>query len=314
MDYNFGKDGLRVNGVPITGAPDMITGSVFFVHSGTGGDAGGRGTVDKPFATIDYAVGKCTANKGDVIYVMPGHYEDLADTSTTGAIDLDVAGISVIGLGNGSLVPRIDFNHADSDFLIGADNILVQNIHFDATVTGVKVGINVEAGSDYCTIKGCRFTVETSATDEFLDVIQVNVVSNFAAIGNMMDMGLGGGEAGIHLLGAVSGADIRDNRIIGDYSDACIFGETTLSTDVFIEDNMLVNGNANALGAVACIVLVTNSISVIRRNTMFADVATHLLICTADTCLYSDNDCSDDSGSGATTAKVSATVVASTDG
>lgn len=305
--------GLAVNGVPITGGPEVITGSVFFVDVNVGGDSG-KGSADKPFASLNYAVSRCTANKGDVIYLMPGHYEDLGDTSTTGAIDLDVVGISVIGLGNGSNRPRFDFNHADSDFFIGADNVLVENLTFSATAPDVKVGINVEAGADYCTIRGCEFSVVTAGTDEFFDTIQVNVVTGITIEDCKMDNGLGAGEAGIHLNDAVTGADIRRNTIVGDYSDACIFGETTLSTNVYIEDNLLVNGLPNGLGSVACIVLVTNSLSIIRGNTMFADVATHLLICTADTCLYADNDCSDDSGSGNTTAKVSATVVASTDG
>ena len=114
--------------------------------------------------------------------------------------------------------------------------------------------------------------------------------------------------------GASTGCYIRGNDIVGDYSVACIGGDTTLSTDYRIERNLLVNGNANALGAVAAIVLLTGSLGIIRDNTIFSDVATFLLMVTADTTLYSNNSCSDDSGTGNTTALVSATVVAATDG
>ena len=51
-------------------------GDIFFVDSGaaTAADSAGAGrSPDAPFATIDYAIGQCAANNGDVIYVMPGH-------------------------------------------------------------------------------------------------------------------------------------------------------------------------------------------------------------------------------------------------
>lgn len=56
----------------------LTTGSIFFVHSGTGVNAlGGGRNPDAPLATLDYAIGLCTANKGDMIFVMPGHAETL---------------------------------------------------------------------------------------------------------------------------------------------------------------------------------------------------------------------------------------------
>lgn len=287
-------------------------GSKFYVDSVNGNDLN-PGTSDSPMASINKAVAACTAGQNDVIYCLPGHYEDLADTSTSGAIDLDVADISLVGLGAGNKMARIDFNHADSDFLVSADNILIQNMHFEATVTGVKIGVSIVAGSDYCTIKGCKFTVETTTTDEFLVAVNIGVVSGTTIECCKFDAGLGGAAHAILMKGASTGCYIRDNDIVGDYSVACIGGDTTLSTDYRIERNLLVNGNANALGTVAAIVLLTGSLGVIRDNTMFADVATHLLVCTADTTLYSNNLVSDDSGTGSTTALTSASIVASAD-
>lgn len=308
---NF-PNGISSMGVPVNGG---ITGSVFYVSSTSGSD-GNKGTdTGKPFATINKAVSACTANKGDVIYLMPGHVEDLADTSTTGAIDLDVAGISVIGLGNGSLRPRIDFNHADSDFIVGANNILVQNMDFEATVTGVKLGVAIEAAITGTTIDNCKFTVETTTTDEFLIAINLLAGCNDTTVSNcFMDAGLGGAATGVKLVGASDTVKICDNTIIGDYSQACIGGITTLSTNVFIERNLLVNGNANALGTVEAIELLTGTLGVIRENTIFSDVATLALTMVADTCLYANNKLSDDTGTGSTTAITSASVVASVDG
>src|SRR5262249_56892301 len=48
--------------------------NVFFVNStsANAGDSSGKGqTPDAPFATIDYAIGQCDADKGDLIVVLP---------------------------------------------------------------------------------------------------------------------------------------------------------------------------------------------------------------------------------------------------
>jgi hypothetical protein len=61
---------------------------VLFVHSGTGSNASGNGTKESPLASLDYAVGRCTASKGDVIVLLPGHTETLSSAT---ALALDVA-------------------------------------------------------------------------------------------------------------------------------------------------------------------------------------------------------------------------------
>jgi hypothetical protein len=47
---------------------------------------------ERAFRTVDYAVGKCTANVGDVIIMLPGSH------SVSATIALDVAGITVVGI------------------------------------------------------------------------------------------------------------------------------------------------------------------------------------------------------------------------
>ena len=103
---------------------DMVfsTGSRFFVSSGTGTDGAGYGrSPDSPVATIDYAVSLCTASKNDVIIVMPGHAETV---SAAGGLDLDVAGITIIGVGSGGLQPTVTLDTAAAaDVDIDAANI-----------------------------------------------------------------------------------------------------------------------------------------------------------------------------------------------
>src|SRR3990167_6061342 len=54
---------------------------------------------------------RCTASRGDVIFVMPGHAETV---SAAGGITMDVNGVAIIGLGSGDLRPTITYDTADT--------------------------------------------------------------------------------------------------------------------------------------------------------------------------------------------------------
>lgn len=84
-------------------------------------------------ATIDAAIGLCTANAGDVIYVLPGHTESVTATS----IACDVAGVSIIGLGSGSLKPTLTFGATDSAINVTAANCTWQNFRITAGIGNV---------------------------------------------------------------------------------------------------------------------------------------------------------------------------------
>lgn len=151
------------------------TGNRFYVDSGAAAasDTAGYGRhPDQPFATIDFAIGQCTANNGDVIYVMPGHVEDLAASET---IDADVAGISIIGLGNGPDRPRIDYNATSAEFDIGASGVLIENLTFRPSVALVVKAIDVETTRTNVTLRNIEFLPGEAGdgTDEFVDAITV---------------------------------------------------------------------------------------------------------------------------------------------
>jgi len=262
-------------------------GNVWFVNSATGINSDGYGqNPDAPFDTIDYAIGKCTANNGDIIYVMPGHIETITGTDIT----VDIAGVSIIGLGKGSLMPQIKHNHADAEVSIAADNVTWTGIRHSADVTGVKVAIEIEDGVDNCTITGNKFDVVLTGTDEFLVSIRTNDASNFASIeDNDIDMGLGGAVSAISFAKDTDSTVVRNNRIQGDYSTACINGLTALSTKLLIEKNLLINGGSADLGTEPAIELVTGSTGTIRDNDIVCNLATMVASIVADTCMLFRN-------------------------
>ena len=128
------------------------SGSVFWVHAGTGTDGAGYGrNPDAPVATLDYAVGLCTADKGDVIYLMPGHAENIA--SAAGCV-LDVAGVKVVGLGYGTLRPTLTLTTADtSKVSITAANCWFENVLVVSNYLSIATAISVGALADGLTLK-----------------------------------------------------------------------------------------------------------------------------------------------------------------
>ena len=98
------------------------------------------------YATIQAGIDACTANAGDVVFVLPGYSETI-----TAQIDLDKAGVKLIGLGFCSLRPSITGNGTIDCFDVSAANVWIENIQFAAPETDAQTSfINVDAAN--CTI------------------------------------------------------------------------------------------------------------------------------------------------------------------
>lgn len=198
-------------------------GDIWFVGStvtGASDSAGFGRNPDAPFATLDYAVGNCTASKGDVIYVLPGHAEVV---TAAGGLDLDVAGISIIGLGNGTLQPTVTLTTANTaDVDVDAASILIENIHFKSGFADIAACIDVNATD--CTIRGCRFS---EAADDQNFVICVLGAAGAASDRLIVEdcVCIQDDAANTHFVslpGTSKGVVVRRNIIIGDFGTAAI--------------------------------------------------------------------------------------------
>jgi len=145
--------GLSSMGMPLIGGGYITSGNVFFVDSVTGSNGNSGTDKDHPFADLDYAIGRCTGDKYDVIFLMPGHAENVVSAAD---INCDVAGVSIIGLGNGANRPTLTFTTATTATIaIGADDVKMQNLVIDLTgIDAVAVGIDVNATN--FTLSDCR--------------------------------------------------------------------------------------------------------------------------------------------------------------
>jgi hypothetical protein len=134
-----------------------------------GGSNSNAGTFNAPFATVDYAIGRCTASRGDVIMVKAGHAENLTAAS---AITSDVAGVAIVGLGSGTLQPTFTWaSTADATWVVSAANSSFVNLKFVANVADVTIGFDV-SGVDGLTWERCDFQ-DTSTILNFIDVIDL---------------------------------------------------------------------------------------------------------------------------------------------
>jgi len=241
--------------------------------------------------TLDEAISLAgvVADDADIILVAAGHSETL--TAADG-VDCDVAGITIIGLGNGENRPLFDYTNANGEFVIGTDDVAIHNLQFLANVTDVTTAINVETGSENFVIDNCRFYVDSTGTDEFTDAITTTADCDNGRITNCrFEMGAGGADAAIQNVGC-DYLEISGNIITGDYATACIEDKTTASIWVTIKDNVLVNGTvggAAGLNAVACISLKADTAAMIVNNSVACNVATpDLSIVAADGFLFNN--------------------------
>lgn len=240
---------------------DITTGSIFFVHSGTGTNGAGYGNnPDAPVASIDYAVGLCTADKGDVIYVMPGHAETV---SAAAGLDLDVAGITIRGIGNGSLQPTVTLDTATTaDVDVDAANITVENIHFRANFADVAAAIDVNA--DDFTLRKCRFS--EVATDMNAKIWVQDAAAGGSDRITIEDCHAVAKDAAnthfVNFSGTGDGHVVRRNVLIGDWGTMCIGGAGVV-TNATIADNYISNA---ATDNDSCINFAATATGICMRN------------------------------------------------
>lgn len=269
----------------IVGNDEKGLGKTFYVDSGVDNLSGE--SPDDAVGTLDEAINLCTAGRGDKIVVLPGHSETI---TAAGAVDIDVSSVSIIGLGIGTDIPTIEFNHASATVTVDADNIYIENIRFNSSITSVAVGVDVLAGATDVIFNRCIWDVDAAGTDEFTLSVRFNAGCDRGKVMNCyFEQGLAAAVAAISLTGASDHIEIGSNQIWGDYSTANINGITTLSTNVFIHDNLLVNGIAGNIGTEPAIELLTGTHGVISNNYIVCNLATKLASIVADACFLFEN-------------------------
>ncbi len=166
--------GVTSFGMPIlpTVGGLLTTGQVFFVSSAVGKNAPGEGSdPSRPFATLAYALTQTVANRGDLIFVMPGHAESVI---AAGTITFSKAGVTVVGLGAGNVRPIFTFSTATAASILfsAASCALVNVVLNGAGIDAVANMIDITNTATDTRIEQCRIYM-ASATNKAANGIRV---------------------------------------------------------------------------------------------------------------------------------------------
>ena len=227
--------------------PPIVIGSAFFVDSANGASTNDGTSWDDALATVDQAVAKCTATKGDVIYCAPWHTEDEA-VAATSIWALSKACVSLIGVKSGNLRPTFSFTtNADALATVSAANCRISGVKFISAVVDLATALNVTNAGDYLEIDDCVFTDGAAALEMVIGVTIAAACDKCYIHDNQFFTTPGGGCASaIKLVGESEGTIIAHNKIQGDYSASCIDGTTAAATLLDITHNEMINVDATA--------------------------------------------------------------------
>ncbi|MEY2595078.1 MAG: hypothetical protein RI965_350 [Bacteroidota bacterium] len=229
----------------------QIVGQLPFTGSGKVFAVGDSGTVNRDmlqdlfdvdvdgvvrfFADVDSAIGACTANAGDVIFVMPGHTETISAAS---GITCDVAGVSIIGLGNGSDKPVFTFGTSNAaSVVVSADNVKILNIRGLAAIDGLTKPFDVTGDQ-------CSFDVEWwdgSSTVEAATVFKLNGANNFDL--KYKHLGYTNGDASVKPVSVIGCSNGKiDIDGYGLVSTSWVNFNTTASSNISVRGRLYTQG------------------------------------------------------------------------
>lgn len=268
---NF-PNGVSSFGIPVMGGGVQIpptTGSYFFVDSNTGSNNNSGIGPEDAMATIDAAIGLCTADKGDVIIVMPGHAETI---SAATSLVVDVDGISIIGLGHGRNRPVLSFSATTSRIPISADDVVISGLVFLGAVADIVSGVTVTG--DDVTVRDCEWQ-SGSAILEFLQCLDIDAASRTRIENCRFYLSATAGSANAIRVDATDRCTIIGCEIRGDFTTTAAIdgnvGTGAASTNISILNNLIENLDTTA-GLL--IDMHDSTTGIIAYNSMFTLFAT----------------------------------------
>ena len=290
-NYPGGFNNVTIRGVPIT---QSHPGQVYWVSNATptlpgqvGGSDGNPGTFNAPFGTLEYAVSSCTANRGDIIFIKPGHAETISSAT---ALAFDVAGVAIVGLGAGTKRPTFTLGTAATTTIaVSADNVSISNCRFIGNYLSITSAFTVAAAA-YFTIDNCSFT-DTSAILGFLSAVKTTVSTNsdFLQVSNcfIKSDATTKSVAPIVVLNTMTGLTLTDNLVVQTVAQNNV--SQFLSHAALVMTAALITGNKvysvntdSATGAFLVTTSATTGSGIIQNNVVRGlDTAAALMITAA---------------------------------
>lgn len=289
---NFPKgfgSGVNIQGMPILNtyatsqAALTTTGKngVWWVDNTYGLD-GNPGTYSQPLKTLSRAVALASAN--DIVMLKPGHAETISSST---ALTLSVANLSIVGLGVGSSRPTFTLGTATSARInVSAANVSISNCIFVANLAAIVTVFNVTTAKDF-TVTDCEFR-DSSSILNFITIVTTSSTDN-AADGltfmrnRVLGLGTTAATTPIKLGGATDRVWIMDNYInlaILNNTSAVLAHTSKVVTNLEMARNMVFRPNTDtATGGILITTSATTNTGMVHDNyVQAADVAAAILV------------------------------------
>ncbi len=268
--HKYGWDIMPI--ISNLGLDILASSNIYFVDSNATlasnvNDSEHGNSFDMPFATLNYAVSRCTDGGHDIILLAPGHAETIEDAGTvsgtvTDECTIDKTDLSIIGLGIGAQRPTFTLDTATDarlNITAGTINVTIKNIRIVSSFADVATGIITVANGT--TIEDCYFS-DGAVAEELVIGITVAAGVDNVTIKNchFTTVPAGGCSSAIEFSGASDLCKIENNFVYGTYSAGALEWTTSAGVQNKIIDNIIVNVGALAIG------LNASSTGVLARN------------------------------------------------
>jgi hypothetical protein len=255
------------------GLYNIGTGNIRYVDSGRSNATTIDGlTKAKAEPTLEAAFAQATngltANNGDIVYVIQDHEENFAAAD---AADMDVAGVTVVNLGEGDDAPGYTYTATGGELVVGAANITFIGGQLIAGISAITMGVSVEDAGDNFTMIGTEFPEPSTVTFDFLDAIDLASGADGFEIYHCIYRHVST-TGPTHFIDAGNGPNaemkIINNDIRGEFSVAAIWSDT-IDLNATIAWNIIFN-NTSAQHAIE---FTTTATGMIMHNAIYTDAS-----------------------------------------
>lgn len=192
------------------------------------------------------------ASRGDTIIVLPGHTENIATADAWSF----VAGVRILGLGQGNTRPTFTFSAAAATLLVDVAGVTISGCRFlcagPAGTTALTVAAPFTVSGEGSRIIDNYFQVGIDA-DQICTTFMTITGDNVSFVGNVVECAAVGAEITdcIVLTGA-DGVVITDNyiKVTVGVAQGAIRSLTTASTGVIIERNFIYSWKASSTSCI----------------------------------------------------------------
>lgn len=234
------------------------------------------------FTTLAAAIAAGLAGR-DTIYVMAGHTETISSST---ALNLSLAGVQIVGMGTGSLRPKLTLDTSTgSTITVSGANCSIENFVIDATGIDSIVAVLTISAAGF-SFKNNKVILANSTNQATVGIVTTAGASDLVVAGNRFE---GTSDAGTTAAITLVGGDnitIVDNDFVGAYGSGvgAIRGLTTLTTNAIVKRNTIVNLTASATKGIT---LLTGSTGIISDNRF--GIGSGAAPITADACWWNAN-------------------------